>query len=131
MSIKNKLLEEIDKKAQKIRDKRASAANNKSLEDAVFDFFRNIEECRKLHNNERYDTTLFHKATAALKERVQGFDRGTKISVEWNVSEDVMDHRPWEEQQVRGVTIWWSQRYIRINQVDPSMYIDLSSMLFF
>lgn len=127
MSTKSKLLEEIAKKAQKIRDKRVEAAGNKSLESAIFDFFKNIEESRKLHNGDRYDSTLFQQAQRALAERVKGFDRGTKISVEFNVSDDLQS---WEEQTVRGVTVWWSKAYIAKNNVDPSMYVDVSQMLF-
>lgn len=127
MSTKSKLLEEIKKKAQKIRDKRVEAASNKSLESAIFEFFKNIEESRKLHGGVKYDSTLFHQAKQALAERVQGFDRGTKISVEFNISEDP---RSWEEETVRGVTIWWSRAYIAKNNVEPSLYVDVSQMLF-
>lgn len=127
-NIKSKLMDEIDKKAQKIRDKRVSAANNKSLEDAVFDFFKNIEESRVLHDGLRYDRQLFKDALRSLKERVNGFDQGTKPSVEFNSSDDT---KSWDEQEVRGITIWWSKNYIAKNNVDPSLYIDISSMLFF
>ena len=41
MSVKKDLLKEIEAKAQKIRDRRITAANNKTLENAVFDFFKN------------------------------------------------------------------------------------------
>ena len=121
------MLETVNKKAQKIRDKRVEAANNKSLETAVFDFFKNIEESRNIHGGTKYDSTLFQKAQNSLQERVAGFDRGTKITIEFNVSEDI---KSWEEQTVRGVTIWWSRTYIAKNNVDPTRYIDVSSMLF-
>lgn len=127
MSIKSKLLEEIDKKAQKIRDKRVEAANNKSLESAVFDFFKNIEESRKVHNGAKYDEYLFNEARRSLAERVHGYAPGTKISVEYNVPSDQLS---WEESQVRGVTIWWHKSYIAKYSVDPTLYIDVSQMLF-
>lgn len=127
MSIKKDLLAEIDKKVKKRQDKKVEAANNKSLEQAVFDFFKNIEESRALHNGLKYDGELFYQAQQALQERVSGFDRGTKISIEFNVSEDLLN---WEEQTVRGVTIWWSKAYIRKHNVDPCRYIDVSAMLF-
>lgn len=128
MSVKSKMLDKINKDAQKIRDRRVAAANNKSLEDAVFDFFRNIEQSRAFYNGDRYHPDLFNQALSSLKERIKGFDQGTKVSVEFNVSEDTTS---WEEQTVRGVTIWWSKAYIAKNNVDPSLYIDVSSMLFF
>lgn len=130
MSIKNKLLKEIDKKAQKIREKRVEAANNKSLESAVFDFFRNIEESRQLHDGKQYDSTLFSKARSALEQRIQGYAPGTKISIEWQSIEH-NDPNIAEKSTVRGVTIWWSKIYIAQNNVDPSLCIDISQMLFF
>jgi hypothetical protein len=123
MSIKSKLLAKIDRNAQKIREKRVTAANNKSLEDAVFNFFRNIEESRKLHNGERYDHVLYAKALTSLRERITGFDQGTKLVINFVAGES--------DDLVRGVTIWWSQAYIAKNNVDPSLYIDVSAMLFF
>ncbi len=120
-------MQEIEKKAQKIRDKRVEASSNKTLEAAVFDFFRNIELSRKIHNGERYDITLFSDAKRSLAERVNGFDKGSKVSVEFNVSDDF---KSWDEQDVRGVTIWWSKAYIAKNNVDPSYFIDLNQMLF-
>lgn len=129
MTIKSKLLEEINKKAQKIRTKRVEAANNKSLESAVFDFFKNIEESRQIHSGTRYDTVLFQEAQRSLASRVQGFAPGTKISIEFNPGPDNVPV-VWNEQVVRGVTIWWSKAYIAKNNVDPSLYIDVSQMLF-
>ena len=126
-SVRNKLLKEIEIKANKIKTKRVDAANNKSLESAVFEFFKNIEESRILHGGKQYDPTLFNNAQKALEIRVRGFDPGTVISVEWNVHEDL---KSWSDSTVRGVTIWWSRAYIAKNNVDPSMYIDVSAMLF-
>lgn len=128
MTIKHKLLQEINKKAQKIRDKRVEAANNKTLENAVFDFFKNIEESRTIRGDKSYDPDLFHQAKKSLEERVRSYDRGAKISVEFEASDDTAS---WEQQPVRGVTIWWSQVYITKNNVDPSLFIDVSQMLFF
>lgn len=127
MSAKKDMLAEIEKKAQKIREKRVDASNNKSLEAAAFDFFRNIDDSRRVHDGKMYDPHLFSQAKKSLEERLRGFDPGGKISVEFNVSDDI---KSWDEQQVRGVTIWWSKVYIAKNNVDPSYYIDLNQMLF-
>ncbi len=128
MSVKSKLLAEINKKAERIREKRIEAASNKTIEAAAFEFFKNIEESRHLHNGKKYDDTLFHNAKKALELRIRGIDRQAKISVEFNVSDDLAS---WEEQMVRGVTIWWGQAHIFKNNVDPSLYIDVSNMLLF
>lgn len=128
MSIKSKLLNEINQKAQKIREKRVEAASNKTLENAVFEFFRNIEESRALHQGKQYDATLFYNAKKALELRVRGIDRQAKIAVEFNSSDDLTS---WEEQLVRGVTIWWGPFYISRHNVEPTLYIDVGQMLFF
>lgn len=125
---KKNLLAEIEKKAQKIRDKRNEASNNKTLEAAVFDFFKNIEDSRKMTNGRYYDQTLFHFARQTLEMRIKnGFDFKAKISIEFNQNEDLTS---WEETDVRGVTIWWSKEYITKNNCDPTRYIDTSEMLF-
>jgi hypothetical protein len=126
MNTKKKLLEEIDKKAQRIREKRVDAANNKTVEVAVFEFFKNIEESRRLHDNKKYDRNLFDGSRRALEERLKGFDNKVKIAIEFNS----IDSSRWEDQQVRGVTIWWSSLYIKMNNCYPSLYIDVGQMLF-
>lgn len=126
MSAKKDMMAEINKKAQKIRDSRISAANNKTLEAAVFDFFRNIDATRGI-SHDGYDPYLFGQAKHALVERLRGLDPGGKISVEFNVREDI---RTDEQPLVRGVTIWWSRAYITKNDIDPSYYIDVNQMLF-
>lgn len=130
MSVKKDLLAQINKKAQKIREKRIDAANNKTLESAVFDFFRNVESARKMHDDKFYDKFLFEQAQRSLSTRIQGFDRRAKIAIEFNKSENPLDDRSWNEHVIRGVTIWWSSAYIVKNNVDPSIYIDVSQMLF-
>ncbi len=127
MSVKSKLLEEINKKAQKIRDKRVEAASNKTIEAAAFEFFKNIEESRQLHEGERYDYTLFSKAKSALEERLRGFDSKVKVSIEYSINPESYSN---SGDFVRGVTIWWSDIYIKKNNVDPSLYIDIGQMLF-
>lgn len=127
MSIKKDMLAEVNKKAQKIRDKRVTAANNKSLESAVFDFFRNIEGSMLGGTNKHYDPFLFSKARESLEQRLRGIDPGGKISVEFNIHEDPNNT---DIQLVRGVTIWWSKAYLFKNQVEPSYYIDVNQMLF-
>jgi epoxyqueuosine reductase QueG len=130
MSIKSKLLEEIEAKAQKIREKRIEAASNKTIEAAVFEFFKNIEESRQLHMGLMYDDTLFFKARAALTERLKGFDHKVKISVEYSTQTISESAFIAETNMVRGVTIWWSQDYIKKNNVHHSFYIDINQMLF-
>lgn len=129
MKIKKDLLAEINKKANKIKEKRADAANNKTIEAAVFDFFKNIEDSKSISQN-GYDEFLFSSARESLIYRLKNFDRDIKISVEFNKTsaEEQFDLK---KAQVRGVTLWWSQHYIATHNVDPSLYIDIGQMLLF
>jgi hypothetical protein len=129
MTIKNKLLEEIGNKAKKIRQKRVEAANNKTIEAAVFEFFRNAEEARALHENKFYDMAVLKSARISLIERLKIFDSKVKISIEWNHQYDTATELP-NADLIRGVTIWWSQEYIKRNNCHPSLYVDVSNMLF-
>ena len=129
MSVKSKLLEEIEAKSSKIRSKRIDAAANKSVEVAIFDFFKNIEESRLPELPKEYNSRLFSEAKWALRGRVRGVDSGADISIEFNADEGSLANS-WQQSQVRGVTVWWSKEYIAANNVDPSMYIDISRMLF-
>lgn len=126
---KSKLLDEINKKAQKIRDKRIDASNNKTIEAAVFDFFRNAEEARAVHDNKRYDFEILKQARNSLVDRLKAFDPKVKVAVEWQVQYDSEKELP-DQDMIRGVTIWWSQFYIAKNNCHSSLYIDISQMLF-
>jgi len=128
MSTKKDILAEIEKKAKRIREKRVDAINNSTLEAAIFEFFRNIEEARRMHNGEFYDKKLLMEAMRAMETRVKSFDNKAKTSVEWIPNENP---ESWDEGTIRGVTIWWSEAYIAKNNVSPSLYIDVSQMLLF
>jgi hypothetical protein len=126
MSIKAKLLEEINLKAKKIKEKRVDAASNKTIEAAILDFFKNIEETRKLHNGEQYDPDLLHRAKIALTERLKAFDRKVKISIDWSTPPNQITS---PEDPIRGVTVWWSKEYIAYNNCEQSLYFDITQIL--
>jgi hypothetical protein len=128
MSAKNDILKKIEQKAQKIREKRVEASNNNTLESVIFDFFKHVEEARRLKNGVSYDKKLLLAAMKAMETRVRAFDYKAKTSLEWQPSED---EKSWEEGVIRGVTVWWSDAYIAKNNVAPSMYIDVGQMLIF
>jgi hypothetical protein len=119
-------MEEINAKAQKIRDKRIEAASNKTIEAAVLEFFKNVEESRKLHNDEQYDPDLIHSARVALTERLQAFDHKVKITIEWSTPVNQMVTA---EDPIRGVTVWWGRDYIKRNNCDQSLYFDVTQIL--
>lgn len=127
MSIKNKIQKQINKKAKHIREMRVEAASNKTIESIVFDFFKNAEESRLIHDGQKYDAKLISEARISLENRLKLFDKRVKVSIEFNASDDL--NKSIVEEAIRGVTIWWGLAYIKANNVDPSLYIDVSRML--
>lgn len=125
MSVKSDLLKQIDKKAQKIRDKRISAANNSSIETIVFEFFRNIEDSRKLSGNIEYDLTIFSDALRSLTSRIRSIDSKATCDVRFQ-----NDTSPWNQDFVQGVTINWSPLHVSRYQIEQTLYIDVSQLLF-
>jgi hypothetical protein len=125
MSVKSDLLKQIDKKAQKIRDKRISAANNNSVETIVFEFFKNIEDARKLRNNIEYDPTIFSDAMTSLKKRIKSIDPKSSCDIKFQNNTE-----PWNQDFVQGVTINWSQLHASQQGIETTLYIDVSQMLF-
>lgn len=128
MSVKSDLLKQIEKKAQKIRENRAETALPKTLEADVFDFFKNVETARALHQGKRYDPVLFHEARKNLERKIKIVDTAAKLYIEFNAP---VDNESVDELMVRGVTIWWGNAYIAKNNTTPSLYIDVSQMLLF
>lgn len=126
MSIKNKLLEDLDKKVEKLRTRKRSI-KDQSVEAAVFRFFRDAEEARSLYSNERYDDDMLKLAHLALIQKLKKFDLGVKASIEFNRDKDEHSMRD----MIRGVTIAWSNTYAKVNNCNKELYIDVSEMLFY
>jgi hypothetical protein len=125
MSVKSDLLKEIERKANKIKSKRISSTTNNSPETIVFEFFRNVEDARKLCNNVEYDPTIFSSALASLIKRIRSIDSKATCDVRFQ-----NNTFPWNQDFVRGITINWSPLHVQQFQVEQTLYIDVSQMLF-
>lgn len=126
MSIKNKLLKDLEDKVQKLRARKLSI-KDQSVEAAVFKFFKDAEEARALYSNERYDDDMLKLAHLALIQKLKRFDLGVKISIEF--IRDKKDHSM--RDMIRGVTISWSHTYANINKCNKDLYIDVGEMLLY
>ena len=127
-SVKDNLLKDIDKKAQKIRDKRIDAATNKTVEALVFDFFRQVDEAKEVaqsQNSEHLiDMEILKHAYRNLESRVRStFDVHSKVEIIWD-NGDAPQYG-----NILGVKIYWSLAYIKKHNVEPSIYIDVGQML--
>lgn len=119
MSVRNKLLDEINRKAQKIRDKREEAANNKHLEAYVYDYFRQVDEVRQMPIDDFTKQWMFEEARIALATKVKTIDHNQP-----QVIPVITD-----DGTIQGVRIVWSKIYIALNKCEPEHYIDVSQML--
>lgn len=128
MSIKDDLLKKIEEKASRIREKRIEAANNKTLEAFVFEFFKHAEQARFLHKNERYDEDMLKSAITSLREKLKSIDTKVKVSIEFNRTDGQEKSL---RDTIRGVTIYWSPLYIARQGCHQSLYIDVADLLFF
>jgi len=125
--IRKKLMEEIEKKTKRHKEARSHADVNKTVEGVVFDFFRNIEQARQVHNNEFYDKVIFKEAWRSMKDRLKSIDHNVKHKMKWNIDQDDID---WPHNIVQGITITWSVEYLKDKNIYPTLYIDVGQMLF-
>jgi hypothetical protein len=125
-SVKDKLLKDIEEKAQKIREKRVAAASNKTIESVVFEFFRRCDEAKELGGVLTYESSVLNEAVEAMLSQLRVFDRGAKVRIEWSTS---IDENGSYSETIKGVTILWSSAYYVLNKVECTMYIDVGQML--
>ena len=100
MSVRKDLLKEIERKVQKIRNKRLDMASTKDIESLVFDFFKTMEEVYRIASSKEELVVLAYAAHENLLFKIKPFDSGLKhdhIVINWR-----------GDGQVQGVTINWT-----------------------
>lgn len=130
-SIRNDLLNEISKKAERIRDKRKSAAAIKTVEELVFEFFRQCDEAKQVAEIENNGTPTNYNVVMIAQDHLekqirQNHDQGCKIEVVWETSATTGNN---ENGNILGVRIVWSHWYSVNKSVEPELYIDVTQML--
>lgn len=131
MSTKQKLLDEINKKANRMKDLKRKAKEPKNLESLVFDFFREVEnmidtktlpaEFSDTSNQDYISNILIRNAAVQLAEQVRiNFDKYASLNVVFNNNTNV----------VNGVRIIWSYQYCLNNKCSDTLYIGVEQMLF-
>lgn len=118
MSIKKKMMDEINKRAQKTRDLRADKGNKKNVEAYAFDFFAQAEEHTLMGSHEKQ--WLIMMAFNIFYDKVREIDRNASADIIWIEGTD----------SVQGVKVKWSSLHQTTHQVDPEFCIDVSQMLF-
>lgn len=120
MSVKKKLMEEINKKAQKTKELRATYADRNNVEAYVYEFFRQVDRGRNLETNYHSQLAL---AESVLRNKMKTIDGFCRVEPHWVSADDGFPG-------IKGVTITWSAAYVTANGVEPNLYIDVTDMLF-
>jgi len=126
-SVKSQLLSDIDKKAEKIRQKRVAAATLKTVESLAFDFFRQVDEAKEVarveNKGEWINFSIFNAALNNLDLQLQAHDKMAVVSPVWRTDENGISGG------LLGVKITWSLSYAQKNSVEQELYIDITQML--
>jgi hypothetical protein len=121
MSIKQKMMNEVNKKAQKIKDDRLAASLNKNIETYALDFIKETEHLATIPD-ERLRQHMSEIARSTLKAKIRTVDQGRNLRVEVVYQQGT--------ESVQGILIQWSDSYIAANKSSPELYIDVSQLLF-
>lgn len=117
MSIKNKVLEEIN---AKILKKKQLNSKREGINSAVFEFFRQAEEAKTIGGGSRYEPEIFARALDTLIIKIRRHDLLASVTPAWSDNYT----------SIRGVNIFWSNRFASENSISQEEYIDIGEMLF-
>lgn len=118
MSTKSKLMDEINKKAARIKEMRQKAIGNKHLQAFAFDFFKEVDSVHSYECPQDMKIAMVTQAFNAFKTKLKSIDSGadTSLSVD-----DVGN--------ITGIKVFWSSTYATSNKIDKEQTIDVTEML--
>ena len=115
MSVKRKLMAEIEAKAKKMKEKKNKTRTKADLEALVFGFFKEAEDLGRMK-----EFALINEASNEIRRQIQKrFDPNCQVQT--NYTEDL---------QVSGITITWSKNYQIAFKSEEQFHIDVADMLF-
>lgn len=117
---KSDILKKIDEKIKKRKNK--ETIDPKDYKAIVFDFFRKYEESNPLgledYLSESVKEVLRSNAVNFLTERLWTID--PRCIVKINTTQGG---------NIQGVTIKWTNNFIKTHNIEPSVYVDVSDIL--
>lgn len=117
--IKDDLLKKISKKVSDTKERLEESYREKTVEECVFKFFKELEGLRAGNETMAYIGGLVHIQENILIDTLKKeFDRGVKVGFVYS-----------EVGMIRGVNITWSNSYSNFKNIDKQRYIDVSEML--
>jgi len=124
--VKKKLLEEISKKANRMKARKVEIANRKdNVEEFVLKQMKEIDDAASTTVNSSLGPAIANFYVAALAQRMKTVDEGCKIEISWAPKND--DETT---SRVNGVLIKWSKEYQVANKCDPELFVDIANLLF-
>jgi hypothetical protein len=124
--VKKKLLEEINKKADRMKARKQEIANrNNNVEEFVLKMMKEIDEGASVFMNSDLGPTLIAFYVSSLQERMKTLDSNCKTEISW-APKNEDENLP----RINGVLIKWSKEYQTVNDCDPELFVDIANLLF-
>src|ERR1035437_6291488 len=118
MSIKQKLLEELAKKTQRMKERKQEIANRQNnIEDFVLKMMNDIDSMIASTVNTSLGPTLVNYYVQSIHERIKTIDSGVKIDVSWGEAQENCLPR------INGILIKWSKEYQKEHTCDPELFV--------
>src|ERR1035437_1316 len=125
-SVKEKLLEEIERKVKrknKLKQEIASRQNN--IEEFVLKMINEIDEMISATVNTSLGPVIAKFYIKSIRERIRTLDEDANIEISW--ADKIRDgNLP----RLNGVLIKWSPVYQKANACDPELFVDIAALLF-
>lgn len=128
MNAREKVLNKIKKKVSSNRRSQIKQAKKLGHLGLILEFIEAMESVLK---NECKNTLDFNsgleRESKVFHKKIQFIDKGAQVKIAWVNEGDVID---WQDLQVDGVHIIWSDAFIENNpDFDKEAFIDLGSLL--
>lgn len=124
--VKKKLMEEISKKADRMKARKQEIANReKNVEAFVLKEMKDIDDASTSTINSSLGPAIQDFYVGALGQRLKTLDEGCKVEISWAPQNDG-ESVP----RLNGVLIKWSKGYQVANKCDPELFIDIANLLF-
>lgn len=123
---KKKMMDMVNKKAKVFKEYRTNSSRSLTPNKILLIFIKAIEYAQA-SSSDQYDfDSYLNKASNMMLSRFKGLDPNVNITIHWNTG----DSDSWQELMPTGITITWSDDYIKQNpDKDKEETIDIVHLL--
>ena len=122
--VKQRMMAKIKKRAGEIK-RHKERTSRREVETIVLDFLESIEKAKAdaTHHSE-FESSLYHESER-LYSSFKIIDPKVYIKVHWNNENQI---EQWQDMDVDGVAIYWSDEYKLENKEEDDTYIDAAHL---